>query len=128
MSAVLKITSTRVNPLTLYYRVPGGSANVKQPFVAVQIPARALNHAVGFANEAHLDAFVAQNQRFADRGIILFGSTKESTAEKTNEKNANAEAKQKAEAIAAVTEKTEASATKTAKKSKLKVSVEKVEQ
>lgn len=124
MATVLKITNTKVNPLTLYYRVPGREGN-KMPTIAVSIPARALNHSVAFANDSHADAFKKQNEQFIDRGIIILGKSTESQAEKQNEKNAVAESQKTKEAADAAVDSIEKQVKSTAKKSSLKVSVEK---
>ena len=122
---VVKITNTKINPLTLYYRVPGNED--KRPLVSVHIPSRALNYAVPFSDEQHFLEFKRQNEQLLASEVIIIGDhTKESTAMRINEDNAKrdvAEIREKKEKVVKAFE--DAVSTNPKSKTKLKLKVEK---
>lgn len=93
MAYIAKITNTRVNPLTLYFRVPGENKN--RQLISLHIPARALNYPVAFADEEFFNAFKDQNRVYLENETIILGDKiRENKAEKINEDNANKEVAQ----------------------------------
>lgn len=124
MAYVARITNTRVNPLTLYYRVPGKEE--KRQLISIHIPSRALNYAVPFTDDLHFNEFRNQNITLInDETIIIGDKTKESTAIKINEANAKSEVQQIREKKDKVVEKFENSVTDNKGRTKLKLKVEK---
>lgn len=93
MAYVAKITNTKVNPLTIYFRVPGENKN--RQLISLHIPARALNYPVAFADEEFFNAFKDQNRVYLENETIILGDKiKENKAEKVNQDNANKEVEQ----------------------------------
>ena len=123
MAYLIKVTNTKVNPLTLYYRVPGKQEDNRQ-LISIQIPSRALNYEVAFTDETHYVAFKEQNLVLFEDGILLQGGkTKEAEAIRVNEENAKKE-------VADIRKKKDKSVKQfedavSTEKTKLKVSVEK---
>lgn len=96
MSVVAHITNTRVNPLTLMYRVPKNPAReeASRPLISIVLASRAFRTPVAFASEEHFVAFKQQNAEFIANGTILLGDkVKEKEAERVNEANAAVETK-----------------------------------
>lgn len=124
MAYIAKITNTKVNPLTLYYRVPGTAE--KRQLISIHLPPRALNYAVPFTDDLHFNAFRAQNITLINSEIIIIGDkTKESQAIKVNEANAKAEVQSVREKKDKVVENLENNVSSSTKKTKLKLKVEK---
>lgn len=125
MSYVAHITNTRVNRLSLMYRVPGKAEPGKSlPLVTIVLEPRAFRTPVAFASDEHFAAFKNQNISLIENGTILLGDkVKEKDAEKVNEKNANEEVKEIRAKKGKVVKTLEDAAT--TKNTKLEVRVEK---
>lgn len=124
MAYVARITNTKINPLTLYYRVPGNEE--KRQLISIHIPSRALNYAVAFTDDLHFNAFRIQNIDLINSEAIIIGDkTKESEAIRVNEANAKAEVAAIREKKDKVVENFEKSVTDTKGRTKLKLKVEK---
>lgn len=124
MAYVAKITNTKINPLTLYYRVPGSEE--KRQLISIHIPSRALNYAVAFTDDLHFNAFRIQNISLINSEVIIIGDkTKESEAIRVNEANAKAEVAAVRERKDKVVESFEKSVTDAKGRTKLKLKVEK---
>lgn len=122
MAYEIKVTNTKINPLSLFYRVPGEQDN--RQLISIYIPSRALNYSVAFTDEVHYAAFKEQNLHLFEAGILLQGGkTKEAEAIRVNESNAKKEVeeirKKKNESV----EKFEKAVS--TEKTKLKLKVEK---
>lgn len=123
MSKIVRITNTKVAPLTLYYRAPG-NAEASRPLISVLIQSRALSQSVVFADDEHFEAFKEQNAEFLENQTIIIGDkVKASTAEKVNEENAIRESKEVKKKKDRVIESLEGAVN--SDKASLKVSVEK---
>lgn len=84
------VTNTKIQALSLCYRVPGEGEN--RPILWVYIPSKALNYNVALSDELHYKAFIEQNAFAIAQEIIIIGRrTSESTAIKVNERNAKDE-------------------------------------
>lgn len=124
MAYVAKITNTKINPLTLYYRVPGNEE--KRQLISIHIPSRALNYAVAFTDDLHFNEFRIQNIGLINSEVIIIGDkTKESEAIRVNEANAKAEVAAIREKKDKVVENFEKSVTDNKGRTKLKLKVEK---
>lgn len=124
MAYVAKITNTKINPLTLYYRVPGNEE--KRQLISIHIPSRALNYAVAFTDDLHFNEFRIQNIDLINSEAIIIGDkTKESEAIRVNEANAKAEVAAIREKKDKVVENFEKSVTDNKGRTKLKLKVEK---
>lgn len=124
MAYIAKITNTKVNPLTLYYRVPG--TEEKRQLISIHLPPRALNYAIPFTDDVHFNEFRKQNIDLINAEIIIIGDkTKESQAIKANEANAKAEVQAIREKKDKVVENFENSVSSPKNRTKLKLKVEK---
>lgn len=120
------ITNTKVNKLSLMYRVPasGYEEGVTRPIVTIVLESRAFRTPVQFASEEHFLAFRNQNASLLENGTILLGDkVKEKEAETINERNAKEEVKEVREQKEKVVNSIASAVS--GKKSKMKIKVEK---
>lgn len=119
---VVKITNTKINALTLCYRMPKAPEQERaNPVLEINLPARALLQEVSFPSEEYFNAFKSQVSDYIERGDIIIGKSNEKEAIKKNESNAKIDKGEVSEKIDKNTKQLENSAGSVKAKMKMQI-------